>query len=45
MNRLKELRESRKMTQADLADLIGVTKRTVINWENTALVAQISSKS
>ena len=33
MNRLKELRESRKMTQAELADLIGVTKRRVINWE------------
>lgn len=33
MNRLKQLRESRKMTQAELADLIGVTKRTVINWE------------
>lgn len=33
MNRLKELRKSRKMTQAELADLIGVTNRTIIRWE------------
>ena len=33
MDRLKQLRESRKMTQAELADLIGVTKRTIIHWE------------
>lgn len=33
MNRLKKLRKSRKMTQAELADLIGVTKRTIIHWE------------
>ena len=33
MNRLKELRKSREMTQAELADLIGVTKRTIIHWE------------
>lgn len=33
MNRLKQLRESRKMTQAELAELVGVTKRTIIYWE------------
>lgn len=33
MNRPKQLRKSRKMTQAELADLIGVTKRAVIHWE------------
>ena len=33
MNRLKQLRKSRGMTQAELADLIGVTKRTIIHWE------------
>ena len=33
MNRLKQLRESRGMTQQELADLIGVTERTVIHWE------------
>ena len=33
MNRLKQLRKSQKMTQTELADLIGVTKRTYIYWE------------
>lgn len=39
MNRLKELRNNavhngHKMRQADLAELLGVTKLTVSNWEN-----------
>ncbi|WP_275018462.1 helix-turn-helix transcriptional regulator [Streptococcus infantarius] len=39
MNRLKELRSNaihngHKMRQADLAELLGVTKLTVSNWEN-----------
>lgn len=33
MNRLKKLRESRGITQAELADLMGVSKRAVANWE------------
>lgn len=33
MNRLKELRKSRKMKQAELADLIGVSSRTISHWE------------
>lgn len=33
MNRLKQLRKSRKMTQAELANMVGVTKRTVIHLE------------
>lgn len=33
MNRLKQLRESKGMTQQELADLVGVTKRTYIYWE------------
>lgn len=45
MNRLKQLRKQKKLTQEELADLIGVTKRTIIHWENMVLVAQISSKS
>ena len=33
MNRLKQLRKSRKMKQTELADLIGVTSRTISHWE------------
>lgn len=33
MNRLKQLRKSRKMKQAELADLIEVSSRTIIYWE------------
>lgn len=34
MNRLKELRKTRNMTQDDLGKEIGMTKRTIIAWEN-----------
>lgn len=34
MNRLKQLRKSRKMKQTELADLIGVASRTILNWEH-----------
>lgn len=34
MNRLKELRQEKKLTQQELADMIGTTKLTVSNWEN-----------
>lgn len=33
MNRLKELRKEKGLTQQELADKIGVTKRTYIYWE------------
>lgn len=33
MNRPKQLRESKGMTQQELADLVGVTKGAVIYWE------------
>ena len=33
MNRLKELRKKRKLTQQQLAEYIGVTKRTIVAWE------------
>lgn len=33
MNRLKQLRELKGMTQQELADLVGVTKGAVIHWE------------
>lgn len=34
MNRIKELRKSRKMLQEDIATALGVTKMTVLRWEN-----------
>lgn len=33
MNRLKELRKRKKMTQQELANIIGVTKLTILRWE------------
>lgn len=33
MNRLKQLRKSRGITQAEFADLMSVSKRAVANWE------------
>ena len=33
MNRLKELRQEEKLTQQEIANKIGVTKRTYIYWE------------
>lgn len=34
MNRLKELRQKKKLTQQELADIFDVSKRTYIYWEN-----------
>ncbi|HEM6302129.1 TPA: helix-turn-helix transcriptional regulator [Streptococcus suis] len=34
MNRLKELRKEKKLTQQELADIAEVSKRTYIYWEN-----------
>lgn len=34
MNRLKQLRESKGMTRVELAELMNVTKLTVLNWEH-----------
>lgn len=33
MNRIKELREKAKLTQAELADSLGVKRVTVAQWE------------
>lgn len=32
-NTIKEKRENKKLTQTKLADILGVTNRTIINWE------------
>ena len=34
MNRLKELRKAKKLTQKELAEEIGISKRTLAYWEN-----------
>ena len=34
MNRLKELRKEKALTQEELANKIGTTKLTISNWEN-----------
>lgn len=34
MNRLKELQKERKITQQELAEIAGVSKRTIQYWEN-----------
>lgn len=34
MNRLKELRKEKKLTQEELAKEIGVSKITILRWEN-----------
>lgn len=34
MNRLKQLRKQKKLTQQELADSIGMTRRGYQNWEN-----------
>lgn len=34
MNRLKELRKQKKVTQENLANEMGVTKLTISRWEN-----------
>ena len=34
MNRLKELRKEKKLTQKELAEKIGISKRTLAYWED-----------
>ena len=34
MSKIRQLRESRGMTQQGLADAVGVTQATVSDWEN-----------
>lgn len=46
MNRIKELRKQRKITQKALADIFGVSVRTIQKWEHgdTAIKAVKTKK-
>lgn len=39
--RIKELRNSRKMTQVELAKALGLTKQCISNWENDNVLPSI----
>ena len=41
-NTIKQLRESRKMTQAELAEAIGVSSKTISKWETAKGLPDIS---
>ena len=34
MNKIKQLRKGKKLTQEELAEKIGISKRTLANWED-----------
>ena len=34
MNKIKQLRKEKKLTQEELAEKIGISKRTLANWED-----------
>ncbi len=38
---IKQLRVSRNMSQVDLANVLGVTKQCVSNWENDNIIPSI----
>ena len=37
MNKIKQLRKEKKLTQEELAEKIGISKRTLANWEDGVL--------
>jgi putative transcriptional regulator len=37
-NRLKEIRNARELTQADLAEMVGVSRKTINTVENSVFV-------
>lgn len=39
--RIKELRNSRKMTQVELAKALGLTKQCISNWENDNVLPSV----
>lgn len=42
MNRLKQLRKDKNLTQTQLAEEIGVSKRTIVAWENNQRVIKLN---
>ncbi|HEM6028792.1 TPA: helix-turn-helix transcriptional regulator, partial [Streptococcus suis] len=34
MNRLKKLRQEKKLSQKELADYLGINEKTISRWEN-----------
>lgn len=40
-NRIKYLRQSRKLNQVQLADKLGVAKQSVSNWENDNIMPSV----
>lgn len=43
MNKIKKMREARKMTQAQLAKRIGVSRSTIAKWETNVSNPRIKS--
>ena len=43
--RLKKLREERRLSQLELAEQLGVTKTTISNWERGAMIPNINYAS
>lgn len=41
MNRIKEFRKKKKISQSDIADIMKVKQNTISNWENEKRVPNI----
>ena len=44
-DRIKELRQAKRMTQVDLAKSLGLTKQCVSNWENDNVLPSVEMLS
>ena len=42
MNRLKEVRKERNLTQEELSEIVGVERRTIGYWENGKSVLNLN---
>lgn len=40
-NKIQQLRKARKLSQAELADMLGVTRQTIISIENEKYTASL----